>query len=334
MTTAAGLPQTVFWLVMCAVFVLFSAFYSGSETGLYCVNRLRLRLAAHEKRRAAVQLLKLLSDQPGLLFTTLLGTNAANYLAPVCLTLIFLGTTFEHRAELYTTAVLTPVVFIFGEVVPKNLFQRHADRYMLHAAGLLASTYWVVRASGLMWLQKKISQAATRNLHRPPAFGSALHTRAEMYQMLRESVADGVLSSTQIFMLERIPTLKSIRLATVMVPRSRTVMIGTAAFPGETEKIVRTSPFSRMPVYEGRRTHVIGIVHVLDLLTAPPGAPITQHVRPPVQLAHDMPVIEALSTLQHNRRRMAIVVDRAGNCVGIVTVKDLVEEIVGELTAW
>src|SRR5512140_3180200 len=129
MSTPMSLLEMLAWTVLCAAFIGLSALFSGAETGLYCVNRLRLRVAAHEKHRQAGRLQKLLIDQAGLLSTTLIGTNLANYLAPVGLTTVFLSLLRGHPevdrerlAELYTTLILTPLVFIFGEAVPKNLF--------------------------------------------------------------------------------------------------------------------------------------------------------------------------------------------------------------------
>ncbi|MEE8386339.1 MAG: hemolysin family protein [Dehalococcoidia bacterium] len=328
-------------LILCAVFVVISGFFSGSETGLYCVNRLRLRLAAHEKSRAAVRLQRLLQDQPGLLFTTLLGTNVANYLAPACLTAVFLttlsdesGVRREHLAELYTTLILTPIVFIFGEIVPKNVFQRQADRFMLRTSSLLGIAHRAFRTTGLIALQRWTSDLVMRRLHRQPAMGSALHSRIGMYQMLREGAAAGALSRTQASILERVHLLQSVRVGSVMVPRSRTVTLRETATAADVEQTIRETEFSRMPVYRGDRRRIVGVVHLLDLLTAPRDISISQQMRPPVELTPDQPVIEALSILQHKHRRMAIVVDQTGRYVGLVTVKDLVEEIVGELAAW
>ncbi len=335
-------PEVLLWAGLCVGFVFLSGLFSGSETGLYCLNRMRLRLAAYEKHRSAVRLQRLMLDEPGLLFTTLLGTNIANYLAPACLTVIFLGSISghsaaqrEHLAELYTTLILTPVVFIFGEVVPKNIFQRQADRFMLRISSLLAGAHRLFRATGIVAFQGRVSAFVMKRLHHQPVAGSALHSRLDMYQMLREGAAAGALSRTQVFMLERIHTLKSIRVGSVMVPWSATATISADASQAEIENTIRNTSVSRLPVHRADdRRRIVGIAHLLDLLTAEPGASVFAHVQPPVELPPDMPVIDALATLQRKHRRMAIAVDKWGHCVGIVTVKDLVEEIVGELAAW
>ncbi len=336
--------ETTFWLLGCGVFVLLSGLFSGMETGLYCVNRLRLRLASHEDKRSA-RLRRLLDDQAGSLFTTLLGTNAANYLAPACLTFVFLGAAtaemsevsrshLEQRATFLTTLILTPTLFIFGEVLPKNIFQRRADRCMVLAAPLLSATHWVCRKTGMIGIQHRISRFVVNRLHRQPTWGSALHPRLEMYKMLREGEADGALTAAQVFILQRIPTLKALRVASVMTPRSSAVMLNAIAGWREIQEMIRRAPYSRLPVYRGDRSNVIGTVHVLDVLTSPAGQALGKLIQPPLTLAHTTPLMKALTTLQHAGQRMAIVVDNSGRCLGLVTIKDLVEEVVGELAAW
>jgi CBS domain containing-hemolysin-like protein len=130
--------ELAFWVLGCAVFVLLAGLFSGMETGIYCASPLRLRLAAHENKRSA-RLRKLLDDQPGTPFTTLLGATATEYLASACLRFAFLGAAMqqmdeqslsdsEQQATLLTTPILTPTVFIFSEPLPKNVFQRQTDR--------------------------------------------------------------------------------------------------------------------------------------------------------------------------------------------------------------
>jgi putative hemolysin len=345
MTAAIPPLELTCWLLACAACVLLSAFFSGAETGMYCLNRMRLRLAAHEKQHAATRLQRLLSDQAGLLFTTLVGTNAANYLAPICLVTVFLHflqsaesehlrAVYEHKAELLTTLILTPILFIFGEIVPKNVFQRQADRYMMLIATPLSAAYQAARVTGLLVLQRQISRFLRSRLGRQTASTSALHPKLEMYQMLREGAADGALTTAQMFILQRIPTLKALRIANVMTPRSSSVMLNAIASRREILDTIRHSPYSRLPVYRGERANVIGIVHILDVLTAPADSSLTQCLQPLLTLNYTTPVMKALTALQRGGQRMAVVVDRSGRCLGLVTIKDLVEEIVGELAAW
>lgn len=334
----------IFWLLMCAAFVVLSGIYSAAETGIYCVSRVRLMVAAHCGSRAAGRLQRLLHDPAKLLSTALLGTNLANYLAPVCLTYLFLRSMSADdgsisresaaRAELYTTLILTPVVFILGEVVPKNIFQRHADRFMPRLAGLLSASDGLFRWTGINALQRSLSRLIMRRLPREEGPRAVLRSRREMYQMLQEGGAEGVLSRGQLSMLESLHRLRRQRVGNVMVPLRLAVMLPADATRRSANSTLRQSRHSRFPVFEQSRRRAVGVVHLLDLLEAPADAAVGTFMRPALYLEASATVIDAISTLQRHRRRMGLVRNRNGECVGLVTVKDLVEEIVGELAVW
>lgn len=327
--------EIVVWIGACAAMVFCSGLFSGAETGLYCLNRLRLNVHAGHGDPPAIILQRLLGDQAGMLFMTLLGTNVAHYLAPACLTAMFLRSgVIESRAEFYTSVILTPTVLILGDFLPKVLFERHADRLMMRYARFLSAAYWATRFSGLIVVQDAISRFVLRRFHRQSVSGSALHSRIAMYQMLRDSGHEGALTRTQLTMLDRIHTIRHTRVGAVMVPIHQVVKISESDSPSEILRIVRQYPFSRIPVYRDHPRRLIGLVHALDILTADEKPTVANRLYPPVEVKYDTDVMAALTELQHRHRRMAFVVDESGRCLGIVTVKDLVEEIVGELKAW
>lgn len=337
-----ALPEILIWVAVCALCIFFSAIFSGAETGMYCVNSTRLRLLAHEKSAAAQTVQKLMRDRAGFLFTTLFGTNLANYLAPVCLTYVFVrsftGQDPEHAerlAEVYTTLILTPVVFVLGEAVPKNVFNRNANRFMLRFSRMLNWVHTFCEMTGVIWLQRKFSELAFKGLNPRTSAGAPLQSRLDVYQMLREGAAEGALTLTQVSILERIDRLRSVRVAAVLVPFGQIVALRADDNINQTEAILRISRVSRLPVYEARDPRkIVGVVHMLDLLTAPGEKRVRDFMRPPIDIGPEARVTDALTLLQNEFRRMAIVNDRRGRCLGIVTVKDLVEEIVGELKAW
>lgn len=334
-STTISSPEALCWIALCGLMVFLSGAYSGAETGLYCLNRLRLNLHVAGRVPAAMTLHRLLSDQPGMLFTMLVGTNVTDYVAASALTIFFLkGGAAEHQAEFFTSVLLTPAVLVFGEILPKVLFERDANRLLLRFSWLLSASYRLSRLTGLIALQNALSKFVLRTFHREAPAGPALQSRLEMYHLLRESAAQGALTRTQLFMLERLHTLKATRVGTVMVPLGQVVMLSDTARLGDAIATVRACPYSRLPVYRGTRAQLVGVVHALDILTGPADSLVTSRLHRPVEVKYGTDVVEALSALQQRHRRMAFVVNEAGRCLGIVTVKDLVEEIVGELTAW
>lgn len=328
-------------LVICAGCVAMSGVFSAAETGIYCLSRLRLSLAVHRGDPRALILQNLIRDRSDLLATTLFGTNVANYVAPLCLTYLFLVTATsdisEHqagaRAEFYTTVILTPIIFILGEIVPKNLFQRHADSLMLRVARLLALARQLFHLTGLIVLQRML---ATIFIRRTAAADptAVLGSRLQMYQLLHEGAAEGNLTRTQTTMLESVHKLRDVPVQSVMVPLSRAFLLRADAKREQLDSTLRITRHSRMPVYRDDRTHIIGMVHLLDLIDLPGSNKVEEITRPVVHVSAATTVLDTLSLLQTKRRRMAVVDDTNGRCIGLVTVKDLVEEIVGELTAW
>ena len=326
---------------VCAACIFFSGLYSGAETGLYCVSRLRLSVAAHRKNKRAVLLQGLLQNRPDSLATVLIGTNIANYLAPLCMAFLILKSASpnltEHQAaasaEFYTTVILTPIVFIFGEIVPKNLFQRHADRIMPHIASVLVFSRRLFKIVGLIGLQRWIG---TRFLEHTASTspGTFLGSRAQMYQMLHEGAAEGNLTRTQIDMLESAHKLRGMAVTAVMVPLSRIVMLRSDMDMKEIRGVIQSSRHSRLPVYSGERKKIVGVAHLLDLIYMGEDDRLDRVIRKIPRVSAQTTVLDTLAVLQQKRRRIAAIEDAAGNCLGIVTVKDLAEELIGEITAW
>ena len=128
--------------------------------------------------------------------------------------------------------------------------------------------------------------------------------------------------------------LSAVRVDSVMIPRSRAATVPSDIPRDEFLRVARMAHFSRLPVYRGDARRIIGVVNVYNVLTDRHAQPVAEHVRPPVTLAEHVTVSAALLKLQRTREAMAIVVDRTDHCVGILTLKDLVEEVVGDLEVW
>ena len=155
-----------------------------------------------------------------------------------------------------------------------------------------------------------------------------------MQRLLHEGAAHGGLSSFQRETIERVMHLGQVRLGSVMVPRGRAALVPEDISRDDFLRIARMAHFSRYPVYRGDPRQVIGVVEVFDVITDGQRRAVARQVRPPLTLRADQRVPAALRSLQREPRAMAIIVDRRGQCVGLLTMKDLVEEIVGDLAAW
>jgi Mg2+/Co2+ transporter CorB len=328
--------MTVFALLVGVLVALaLSAFFSGTETGVYCLNRVRLSVRAGQNDARARRLTSLVEHTQDLVITTLLGTNVADYLATVCVTALLLhATAAESLAEIYATAILTPLILVFGGVMPKDWFQRESDRLMYSLALPLMWCRRVARWTGLVSALGWLTRSLIRRIDPLRAEAESLLPRARVRSLLSEGAASGGLSAFQRDTLERVMDISRVRLTDVMVPRRRAAIVSIDIPRDDLLRIARMAHFSRLPVYRDDPRRIIGIVNVYHVLTDDDEKPISEYVQEATFLSAAETVPAALLKMQQARQVMAIVIDAAGNCLGLFTMKDLVEEIVGELEAW
>ena len=316
--------------------LVLSAFFSGTETGIYCLNHLRLSVRTSQNDARARRLAALMRRPQDLVITTLLGTNVADYLATVCVTALLLHLAVaEKLAELHATAIMTPLVLVIGGVMPKDWFRRESDRLMYPLALPLAWCRQAARWTGLLWLLGGLTRGLIRRIDPLRAeVDEELLPRARMRRLLSEGAVSGGLSAFQRDTLERVMNISRVHVADIMVPRRRAAVVREDIPREDLLRIARMAHFSRLPVYRRDPRRMIGVVNVYHVLTDDVARPIAGYVQEAVFVPATMSVPAALLKMQQARQVMAIVTDREGNCVGLFTMKDLVEEIVGELAAW
>jgi putative hemolysin len=313
-----------------------SGFFSGCETGLYCVNRLRVRLGVERGDPAAQRLGRLIEDEQATLTVTLIGTNLMNYVTTAAFAYLLadhLGLT-DRDTELCTIVILTPIVFVFGEVTPKNLFQLSADKLMRRGGRLLDWTGWLFRMTGAVKLLSLTARSVTRLVGTDPVKAAGFHPKRRFSFLLRDALVGDVAGDEQSELVERVVQLPLTPVHAVMVPHNRVTRISATANRKELISTARRTRRARIPVYQRHPRHIIGLIKIDNLLASDDWQQVSDHLRPVTQIgAHD-PVSSAINTLQGSGHTMAIVVDRGGQMLGIVTLKDLLQEVVGELGAW
>lgn len=313
-----------------------SALASGSETGIYCVDRVRLRVAVERQDPAARRLEQLVRRPEDLVITALLGTNIADYLATASVTALLLNLAISGGlAEIYATAIVTPLILVFGGIVPKDWFRREANQLLTRLSWPLLWSLRLTRATGIVWMLRNLTHVLIRVIDPQHTVAeSDLLPRTRTVHLLREGAARGGLTVLQRDLIERVLNLSGVRVRDVMIPRQRAALVPQDLPRDEFLRIARMAHFSRLPVYFSTPDHIVGIINVYDVLTDGDERPIAEHVRPPLKLAPNVSVSAALLKMQRAREAMAIVEERGGTCLGILTLKDLVEEIVGDLEAW
>ncbi|MFO0972132.1 MAG: CNNM domain-containing protein [Phycisphaerae bacterium] len=317
--------------------VALSALFSGFETGMYALRpmRLRMRLADPADARAR-QVQWLVQRREETLVSLLLGTILADYLVAAAAVLLLAhqrpGAT---RTELSATAIVTPLLFVFGNMVPKALFRGGSDSLVYRFAPLIRALVWLLRGCGLTWCIRQVVAVPARLL-RTPSAGEALGSRDAVRAMLLDSTARGGLTPFQAEVADNVLEVASVTLRNVMVPLARVVMVSENYTRPELEALARHFSYASVPVYAvGNRRRVQGVLRIDEGLLAPLERwTVPALMRPALWLPVTTPVLRALTALRERQQVMGIVVDDAGAALGIVTMKDLVEEITGELAAW
>lgn len=324
MSVALGLSL----LLLC---VLVSGAYSGSEIGFYSLSRAQVDIEARQGRPVARLVAWLLERDASLLITILIGNNLAIELATHVS-----GELFEHwgvsevAVGVVVTVVLTPILFIFGEALPKDIFRRRPHALVHLVAPFIALSriaFWPLER-----LLSLLSLALERTLRLEPRATLRLRGRERVLHFFAEGRRSGVLPQRAEALARNALTLRILPVRRAMQPWSVVERLDETLPQDTLYQKVRDSRFSRLPVVDGEG-QVLGYVHQLDVLMAGPEVPVIDHLRTLPRLTEDVAIDRALLTLRGSGQRAAIVV-RDGLPVGLVTLKDLVEEISGDLAHW
>ncbi len=309
-----------------------SAFFSGLETGLYTVNPVRLTVRAKRGERAAMRLQNELARPNRVLATLLVGNNIANYLGTYGLAAILAAQGLsETQSLVVNAAVLIPLLFVFGETLPKDLFQNHTDSWSYRCAGVLGVVRRLLTWTGLTPLVQGAGSLLVRAFG--DAGGNAITPRQRVAALMREGLNAGVLTESQTTLVDRGLAMRSRTVAAEMAPWSKVYWISTETPIEERQRRFRHRDFSRVPVVApGGR--VVGVITLLDAALAPE-APTTTLMQTPFIIPPETTVSDALRQLRVNRRPMAIVQARGSKFpTGLVTMKDLIEPLTGDLADW
>ena len=317
---------------MIVVGVVFSAVYSGMEIGLYTLNRVRVTVRAGRGERKALRLRKCLQRSNRTLSTLLIGNNIANYAGSFGLAAILNGMGYGPlQVILLNACILIPRLFIFGETLPKDLFRTHTDRWSYSTSGFLVASDRLFTYTGLCPLVEGFGRLFGRLLGTHSESG--ISARQHISQLIMEGVGSGILSEGQSRLADRALALHTRTVSMEMVPWSRVAFLSADADTRLPGQYIKRHNFTRMPVI-AQGGKVLGVVSILDTLLNPDRTPrqLTESVS---EFAPNTKVRDALRTMRQKRHTMAIVSDPiTKKPLGLITLKDLVEPLTGELAAW
>lgn len=320
------------------VLLLLSGFYSGAETAITSANKVYIHHRAslgNVRARIAEQLL---SRTELFLGTTLVGTNLANVSATTLAETLVAHSVSGNLESIINTLLMTPLVLILGELLPKSLGRAHADEISLKIARPLQLSSFVFYP--VIKVTSSISQVFAGPLGAKYAAARARVTREDVRTIAEMAAEEGLLSGPAGSMLRTVFDLDSKPVSAVMIPFVDVSSIPHEATVTELEKLSVKTGFTRFPVYAGRRNNVIGVVDLRNLLCRPEQWPekasedttVGEVLESSILFVPETKAVGALlHELRYHRVPMAVVVDEHGTISGIVTTEDLIEEVVGEI---
>ncbi|MDO9566501.1 MAG: hemolysin family protein [Candidatus Desulfaltia sp.] len=315
-------------IVLC---ILIQAFFSGSEMMLIASNKLKLRQEIAKGSKGARLALNMINDQQWFLATTSTGTNMF-----VIISSVIAATYFHHFFGVYgeplTIIIMSPVLLMFGEIIPRTLFQQNATKI----APKIAKTLWIAShiISPVTYLVFQVSRLFYGSSGREAFKKQHLITREDLELMLRASNKESDLQKKEKKLIHRVFHLAELDVADVMVP-----LVNVTAIPDNTTveaaiKIIGRTGYSKLPVFKDRIDNLTGIIFAKDLLdidTPDTLKKIGQFMRQGVFVPEFKRAGDLLISFQKTHDSIAIVVDEYGGAVGIITLEDILEEVVGEI---
>jgi magnesium and cobalt exporter, CNNM family len=319
--------------------ILLNGFFVAAEYALVTVRRTRLQELTGEGNRRAKQVLGLTAVPPRFIAAMQLGVTvtslAIGALGEHALVKVFDPIMATAIAVVLALFVLTFFHVVVGELVPKGISLGHSERTALFVAPPVRLFFIVLNP--LIWFLQKSSEVTLRLLGlEPPGAEGAVYSEAELKLLLERSTVEGELEEEEQEMLYKVFDFADKEASDVMVPRPEVAVVAADMPPEECLRKVLESPYTRFPVYRETPEHIVGVLHLRDLLNAMneqgiAQVEIEQILRPPYIVPETKDIAALLKEFRRTNQHMAVVVDEYGDMEGIVTLEDVIEEIVGEI---
>lgn len=311
-------------IILC---VLASAYFSASETAFSTMNRLRVKTLADDGNRRAQAALKLVENYDRLITTILIGNNIVNILSASLGTVVFTMWLADAGVSV-STVVMTVVVLIFGEISPKTLAQEHAEAFALFSARPMMVLQAILRPLNFLFSQwKKLLDRVFRKKQEPGI------TAEEIMTMVDEAQNEGGIDEHKGELLRSAIEFDDLDANDVLTPRVEVVAVEKDAAMDEVARVFMGNPYSRLPVYEENLDNIIGMVHEKDFFMAMNRGEtsIMGAMKPVIYVAGGIKISRLLRMIQQAKTHVAVVVDEFGGTEGIVTLEDILEQLVGDI---
>ena len=315
------------WVAL-VILVGFSAFFSASETAFSSLNQIRLKSRAEDGDSSAARVLAMAEQYDKLLSTILIGNNIVNIAAASIGTILFTQMLGAERGATVSTMVVTVVVLIFGEVTPKSLAKEMPEKVATAVSPFLVLLMALM--TPLTWLFTQWKKLLGHFVHSGEA---DTITEGELMTMVSEAENDGELTDRESELIRSAIEFDDVEVEEILTPRVDVVAVEDDIPLEELAQTFAESGYSRLPVYHGTIDNIIGVVHEKDFYIArlKKATKIDDLVVPTLYTTGSTQISQLLRTLREQHHHLAVVVDEYGGTEGIITLEDILEELVGEI---
>lgn len=315
---------TVFAIIL---LVVMSGYFSATETAFTSVNRIKIKNMATDGDKSAKRVLVLSEEYDKLLSTILIGNNIVNIAMTAISTLLFISI-YGNKGATISTVVITVVVLIFGEISPKSLAKENPEKFSMFSAPIIKLFIWIFAPLNFIFygwkkmLSKVFNVKAERTM-----------TEDELITMVEEVEAEGGIEADQSELIQNAIEFNELEALDVMTPRVDVEAINLDMTKDEVAEVFKKTGFSRMPVYEEDMDTILGVLNQKDFhnYIYSTNKEISDFVKPVVFVASSMKIAILLKRMQSIKTHIAIIVDEYGGTQGLVTMEDIIEELVGEI---
>lgn len=314
-------------IIAIIVLVFFSAYFSATETAFTSLNRIRMKNMANDGNQKAREVMELSENYDNLLSTILVGNNIVNIALSSISTVLFISIYPRYGATL-ATVFATVVVLIFGEISPKSLAKENPEKFAMISAPFIK--FLSVLLKPINWLfaqwKKLLAKLFNANEARPI-------TEDELLTMVEEAETEGGIDEGQSELIQNAIEFNDLEAWDVLTPRVDIIAIEADAQEEEIGRLFLETGFSRLPVYDGDLDNIVGVLNQKDFHNYIKGgrASVSEYIKPVIFVAGSMRIAQLLKKLQTVKTHIAIIVDEYGGTYGLVTMEDILEELVGEI---
>ena len=319
-------------LVILVILIALSSFFSAAETALMSLNKIRIRHLVDENIKGAKLLEKLTNAPNKLLGSILIGNNIVNIGASALASSLAMKL-FGDSGVALATGVMTVLVLIFGEITPKTIAKQKSEQISLRIIKIINIVVKVL--TPLVFVFTQISQVFIKLLGAEPDVNESFITQEELKTMVGVSEEEGVLEEEEKEMIFNVFEFGDLQVKDVMIQRVDIVAVNVDVTYDEILDVIKQEQFSRIPVYNETIDDIVGVLNIKDLLfiseEEKKNFDIKKFMRDPFYTFEFKKVMELFSEMKKSRNHISIVLDEYGGTVGIATIEDLVEEVVGEI---